>query len=471
MAGRIPKETLDRIAQVLDLRVGFHFPHARHADLERSLVAAAADSGAGSLEDFVDLIGREDCPPAIMDKLVGRISVGETYFFRHTEQFEALKNHVLLPLAEARRDEARASGKRPRISLWCAAGSSGEEAYSLAMLLRSFLPDIALWDISIASSDVNPAALSRARKAEYGQWSFRGVPDSIRRTWFAKTEKDRFRVVPDVKSMVSFMRFNLADTAWDLSAAGIPRPDIIFCRNVLLYFSRAGIEGVLRRLFASIAPGGWLVVGPSEAMSVMQSEFETVSFQGTTLFRRPPDGRIDDGSAFRGQAPRTLPEFPKPRLKSVASPVRPAPPGAAPDPRPDRPGHPGLLDYSEARKLADLGRTEEAGRLCDRALAADRTNPDYQYLHAILAMERRDLDSAASALRRALYLKPDFIMAHYTLGNVEALRGNRAQSMRHYRNALAGLGDLAADAILPESDGIPAGRLALTISRTLNRED
>lgn len=463
--------SLEKAARAIDARLGFHFPYERHADLERALAAAAADSGCDSPEAFIDLIESADCPAAVVDSLVGRISIGETYFFRHAEQFEALSTLALPPILAEKRDESCLSGKRPRLSIWCVAGSSGEEAYSIAILLRSLIPDIDLWDIFLASSDLNPAALVRARKAEYGEWSFRGVSESIRRTWFVRSRKGVFCPLPAVKSMVTIMPFNLAAADWNLPAAGILTPDIVFCRNVLLYFSPTGIEGVLGRLFRCMAMGGWLIVGPSEAMSVMGSKFMAVSLGNTTFFRKPAESETGKVSVVfsGGCGEDSLPTDAIVTLLAKGSSTRKAAPERGT--LPVRQDKPGLAQYREARRLADLGMTTEAAAACDLALAADRTDPDYQYFSAILAMERRDLDVAAVVLRRVLYLKPDFIMAHCTLATVEKARGNRIESMRHYRNALVCLGDIADDAIVPESDGIPARRMAMDISRALGQKD
>src|SRR5262249_44046280 len=171
--------------------------------------------------------------------LVAGLTVGETHFFRNEPQFAALESHVLPELI------ARHALDR-RLRVWSAGCATGEEAYSLAILLIRLLPDIAAWDVSVLATDVNEDALSRAREGVYGRWSFRGVPDHLPAEFF-QADGERLSVRADVRGLVRFERLNLVGDAYPSAATGTVELDLILCRNVLIYFGPEAMGAVVRR--------------------------------------------------------------------------------------------------------------------------------------------------------------------------------------------------------------------------------
>ena len=159
------------------------------------------------------------------------LTIGETYFFRVEPDFNALENHILPELIHLRKD----TGKYLRI--WSAASSTGEEPYSLAILVRKLIPDIKDWNITILATDINTRSLAKAEKGIYGNWSFRNNPEWLKKIYFTPLLDERYQINRNIKDMVSFFYLNLARDTYPSLLNNTNGMDIIFCRNVLMYFT------------------------------------------------------------------------------------------------------------------------------------------------------------------------------------------------------------------------------------------
>ncbi len=159
---------------------GLHFPPERWRDLARAIHGAASEFGYEDEDAFIQWLLSAVLSKEEIATLACHLTVGETYFFREKKTFEILENHVLPPLIE----QGRRRGKRLRI--WSAGCSSGEEPYSIAVLLSKMLPDAADWQITILATDINGQALKRGGKGIYGKWSFRGTPSWVKERYFSR---------------------------------------------------------------------------------------------------------------------------------------------------------------------------------------------------------------------------------------------------------------------------------------------
>nr|WP_236673824.1 CheR family methyltransferase [Comamonas sp. JC664] len=217
--------------------------------------------------------------PAALDDLLIELTVGETYFFRTPEHFEHLRAVVLPDLRERH-------GPGHTARLWSAACSSGEEPYSIAALLMA-----EGWEqhMAVYATDVSRGALARARKAQYGDWSLRGGwADRMRA--HLRAEGRRYLLSPEVQKQVRFSYLNLALDTWPSPESGIWKLDVIFCRNVLIYFNRPTIEAVARRLHDALDEGGYLFTGPSDPPLGGLAPLESILTEWGVLYRRPLHG-------------------------------------------------------------------------------------------------------------------------------------------------------------------------------------
>lgn len=497
MSTVISGELIDLFGHYIEEHLGLCFPKERKKDLEKALLSASRELGFQDAESCIRSFLLAPPSRTQIEVLASHLTVGETYFFRDRKSFDVLREHVLPDLIQSR----KSSGRYLRI--WSAGCASGEEPYSIAILLHSMIPDIHEWNISILATDINPSFLQKAARGIYGEWSFRGMPKSFKKIYFRKTEKVRYELVPEIRKTVVFKYHNLAEDIYPSLANNTNAMDLILCRNVLMYFSREGQREVSRKLYQSIVENGWLLVSPVEISAALFSPLVQVNFQGTALYRKcasetEPDlcTPSPDISLFKKE------EFPETKIKSnpekewifdpeikMESEQEKTPPVAPPAPLyekafdlyeqglyPEAEHEANLLLNSgdEARVLpllariyANQGKLDDALGACEKAISLDKLNPRGHYLLAAIQQEMGLVEESASSLKRVLYLNPDFILAYFSLGDIARKKGNSAESRRHFENALSVISRYGRNELVPESDGISAGRLAEIIKTNL----
>lgn len=447
------------VSEFVALRIGLHFPPERWRDVERGITAAASELGFPDVESCARALLSAPLTQAQLEVLASHLTVGETYFFREKKSFEALEEHILPELLRARR------GAERRLRIWSAGCCTGEEPYSVAMLLDRLIPDAEAWNVTILATDINPRFLRKAAEGVYGEWSFRDAPGWIRKRYFKARRDRRFELDPRIRKRVTFSHLNLAEDVYPSLPSNTNAMDVILCRNVLMYFTAERARQVAANFHRSLVDGGWLIVSPTETSNTLFSPFSAVQFPGAVLYRRA-GGAAPRLAAIEYQppAPQILfapePVAPQAELPEEAVAVESA---AAPPRTPDAAGE----LARNARVCANEGRLGEASEWCEKAIAADKMNPAHYYLLATVRQEQGQLDAATQSLTRALYLDADFALAHFALGNLRLAQGRRPEAERHFTNALAVLRARAQEEVLPESDGLTAGRLAEIIASVL----
>ncbi|QSQ22208.1 protein-glutamate O-methyltransferase CheR [Pyxidicoccus parkwayensis] len=263
------------VLALVEERAGLAAPSCPAA-AEESISGAMARAGVSDFDVYLARLAED---PAALDDLLVELTVGETYFFRNPEHFEHLRRAVL-PELRAR------LGPEHTVRMWSAACASGEEPYSMAVLLQA-----EGWSehMAVYATDVSRGALARARQATYGEWSLRG-PWADRMRPHLRMEGRRYVLAPDVQQLVRFNYLNLALDTWPSADSGIWKLDVIFCRNVLIYFNRATIEAVARRLHDALADGGYLFTGPSDPPLGDLAPLQPVLTEWGVLYRRPLHG-------------------------------------------------------------------------------------------------------------------------------------------------------------------------------------
>ena len=483
---------LEAVADLLVRRTGLVFGPTRRDGAEAGMRRAMARAGVREPERYRDLL---DADADALDDLVVELTVGETYFFREPAQFHFLRREVLPDLRPRH-------GPAAPVRAWSAACASGEEAYSLAILLKE---EGAGPHSQVLATDISRAALAKARRAVYGAWSLRGE-GAASAAPYLKPDGGRFALDERIRRRVRFEYLNLALDVYPSLVTDVWGMHIIFCRNVLIYFNPETIAAVARRLYETLAPGGWLLTAASDPPLAGHARFETVATDAGVLYRRAT------GGAWRAAGVRPLVPNPigDPILNAVsASPLVPNPIGdpilnqganaprspadktafvAPPSPAPHPP--PVSADpVAEARKALAEGDYEKAAdftadrpddaaaclvnvralanldaargeRACAAAAARHPLCTELHYLHGILLATLGRAGEAARAVRRALYLDRSLAAAHFTLGSILERMGDAAGARRAYRNARDLCRSRPADEPVPLSDGEPAGRLA-----------
>jgi chemotaxis protein methyltransferase CheR len=442
----ISAERWVRVSEVVAEATGLHFPPDRFDDLQRGVTSSASALGFDDVAACADWIGSAPLAPKHVQILASHLTVGETYFFRDRNTYDAFAGCMLEDIVRERRNGSR------RLRIWSAACCTGEEPYSLAMALRQALPHFSKWDVTILATDINPVFLEKAAAGIYGEWSFRAESSDIKARYFRRTADGRYAVIPEIRAMVKFAPLNLmAFNAYPSPATDTQVMDIIFCRNALMYFAPAAMRKVIGKLHDALIPGGWLAVSPSEASHALFKQFVLVKSHGALLYRKSVADAPDVPAwSWTPVAPKAAeaPDEPVDTGAPTTAFCTATPEACA----------------AGARMHANLGELEQALAWCERWTAVDKLDPRSHYLRAVILFEQGSLVEARGALQRALFLQPDFVLAHYTLGNLASRSGEDDGARRHYTNALLLLNRHQVDDLVPESEGLTAGRLTETIT-------
>ena len=250
---------------------GMYFHTTKKYFLESRLARRMEATGSKAYQDYYALLksprGSEE-----LKYLMDEITTNETYFFRNVPQLAALENKLLPEIVELKNK----MGFR-KLRIWSAASSSGEEAYTMAMILlekrATLLKD---WIIEIVGTDINETVITQAKQGIYNAYSVRNIPDLYRRKYITE-ENGKFILSPDVKKFVTFNKLNLYE---DSKMIFMKSFDFIFCANVLIYFDTASKSKVVQHFYNNLQPYGYFFVGQSESLHGVNDKFKTVHFPG-----------------------------------------------------------------------------------------------------------------------------------------------------------------------------------------------
>ena len=501
----------DRYRGLVRLRAGIEIPDARQQDLEKGIQAALEVTGSSDVSGLYDLLAEKGPRgAAAFDAMVPAITINETHFFRNRPQMNALQDEILPALIEARRATRK-------LRIWSAACSSGEEPYSLAMLVDRLLPDRDKWDVLIHGTDIDQLALAKAHQGLYGNWSFREVPNDIKEEYFTRADEHRFELAKKIRRMVRFWRLNLVDDHYPSPENSTDRMDLIVCRNVLIYFREEAIRRIVDRFHESLVDGGWLVVGHAEPSQEIFHRFQVSNFPGTIVYRRAREGQ--QGKPIVPKLPETIAKVaPAPRRdreplrKPAAKPAARLAPKAGLAPvrrlRPVSAAHkPGSgarggaaaggsadeafavfqtgkmgeavirleqlaeqspsdfrAPYLLAKIFASRIRLPEAERWIDLALANRELSPEAHYLRGLILQEQGRLEEAIDAFRRSCFLDPTFVLGHFAVAGLFGRTGQGARARKSLDTVAHLVEGRAEHELLPEGDGLTVGRLLDLVS-------
>jgi chemotaxis protein methyltransferase CheR len=463
-----PPNEVSRFADAVAGWLGLRLEPERASELLARRVAAHRETVTGYL------LHLDTAPPDELVALASELTVGETYFLRHIEQFRAF-TEVAVP-------DRLARGRLRVLSAGC---SSGEEAYTLAMLLREAYPETAF---EILAIDLNAHSIARARTGRYSRWSLRVVPPVFEQRWFRADGRDVV-VVPEIRDAVTFRQGNLLEDA-DLVLP--PQWDIVFFRNVMMYFTDDCAEAMIARLARAVVPGGYLFLGHAETLRGRSDDFTLRHSHGTFYYQRfatasiaiiprapnPPAALVvlplpDDGwyDGIHAAARRVhamvdgaldLKPGPRPDANPAPGPTpgQPAPPDAAArtelDAIRELVAHERFADALarldqlrastttdrdvatlRALVLTHAGRFAEARVACAELLALDATSAGANYLLALCFDSTGDTDGAALLAQLAAELDPSFAMPRVHLGLLARRIGDRAIASQELTRAIA----------------------------------
>jgi chemotaxis protein methyltransferase CheR len=438
----IDRGALEALAALLLEHAGLRITPSGFPGLTLALSARLATLGERDAIAYVRGLGHKS-GEAELRALLPYVTVGKTEFFRDPKQLIAFERHVLPERLALARSE-----KRP-VRVWSAGCATGEEPYSLAI---AGVEQGAGDSVDIWATDLNPQATETAARGVYPQRRLAGLSQGQIRRYFRPVD-GRYQVADSVRGLVRFASHNLAAPSWP--QASWAAFDVIFCRNVLIYFDPATIEVVLGRFCQALRPGGWLFLGYAESLLKETARFEMVEVEGTFVYRRTLHGRPRP----RGGGRLPPPSVPAPTRRQVRLPAPPSEPSSStPEERlrhVTRAVESG--DFSAAlrlaRRLVEDAPIDLAARLTlgnihillgnqggarDAFMAVLAQEPlclEARLFLGVAALGAGALEEAKLELTRALFLEPSLRLGHYLLGQVHERLGDLEGARRCYRNA------------------------------------
>ncbi|MBM4777856.1 MAG: tetratricopeptide repeat protein [Archangiaceae bacterium] len=464
----IDRSALEQLAALLLERAGLKVTPDGYAGLRLAMQARMPALGLDDASEYVRRL-RQLAGEHELRALLPLVTVGKTEFFRDSRQFAAFENEIFPELLKHARREARA------VRAWSAGCATGEEPYSIAMvgLDRGALPN----EVDCWATDLNPVAVENAAKGRFAIRRLLGVSEPRLARYFTLSD-GQYEVTPQLRDMVRFEGHNLAAPIWPQVKP--QSMDLIFCRNVIIYFDQPTILAVMDRFYDSLRPGGWLFLGYSESLFRLPTRFEMIEVGGVFIYRRPvrrhamllptppkPDAPVEPQKPADRPTPKMLPlvvglQLPK-SVASMPSPLAPRPspsPGSGTPverlaqivediekgdfPRALRLSHKLSEDAPEdlAARLtlgnvhALMGNIDEAREAYQGALQREPLSVEARLYLGIAAMQAGENDAAKQEFTRALFLEPTLALGHYLLAQVHERRNDPESARRSYRNAI-----------------------------------
>lgn len=430
-----PKTEYEQVVQLISTRVGLQFNDHRHKTLQTALDQLLVSGELANLPDLLARLETSENSDSLWQQIIQALTVGETYFYRNQAHVNALYQHVLPTLIEARRK----AGCR-QLRIWSAGCATGEEPYTLAMILHDLIPDIDNWSISLLATDVNLDYLKRARAGYYRTHSFRGeTPDWVQKRWFTPQDGG-FLLKPAIRRMVTFAPLNLISDVYPSAANNTLSMDLVVCRNVTIYFSREQTQQVINRFYDTLVDGGWLIVGHSEPQPGVYQQYVMHNHDNAILYQKVVQ-------TAESRQPASVEPAKRKSLPAVTVNV------AGPADIVEAAQRRTQADHTELWRRAQIAANREdwgeAFQLLDEIESADVLQPQIHYLRALIQLQMGDRAASLVSLRQAVYCDPSFALAHYTLGELHEKAGALDEAARYWRRAQKSLAQLDPQQPLP----------------------
>jgi chemotaxis protein methyltransferase CheR len=268
-------EQFQRLSQLIYQKLGLSFDEKKIYFLKTRVAKRMATLSMADAKEYLFMLGYADPQGLEMQALANLVTTNETYMFREYEQLQAFANHCLPEVLSAK----QARGER-KLRIWCAGCSSGEEAYTLAMILQEVFPQAQSWDCEIVATDIDENMLRKVVAARYGCRSVNEVPDQYREKYLIEDE-DEWLVRRRTAVLVRTLHLNLHDRMAMRAMRGF---DFIFCRNVLIYFDDLSRKAVVDHFYNALNPGGYIFLGHSESIGRVTTAFKLKRFENHLVY-------------------------------------------------------------------------------------------------------------------------------------------------------------------------------------------
>lgn len=464
---------------------GIFLEESKFDSLRISLVTRATRFGYTDYQEYFRLLSVDE---AEFKELMNLVTINETSFFRFPAQFDAFRDRVIPEILDG-----RPQGANRQFRVWSAGCSTGEEPYTIAMTLIDSTLEALGHRMEVVGTDVSTQALDRARKGVYPDRAVTNLSSMQLSRWFERVDGG-YRPVKKVRDLCSFHFHNLIKEPYPLAL--MSNWDVIFCRNVTIYFRVESTRRVVDHYFDALNPGGYLFIGHSETLTSISDRFEPVEIDGVFLYRKPHVKRSlsfeeivarrqtkSGGTAAEdeGRKRKRRRAVPQPEPEPVIS-------------EPERligEAH-AMLDQARAAEAlvlandalrlepknveahlvaafayADLGKLDEAMQQAEDVLDTYPLTAGARYILGVINQQRGKLEEALTEYKRTIYIDPDFVLAHFAVANLQRQLGHVDDACRAYENTLRSLSSKPEGSWTMFLGGFRTDLLARTCERSL----
>jgi chemotaxis protein methyltransferase CheR len=452
---------------------GLHFSQHNHRILERGLMRRVQALRMESLSAYFDFLTATPDNYDEINKLLGLLTIGETSFFRYRSHRQAVLDYVIPRLME----QNKSHGK---LRFWSAGCSTGEEPYSLAIMLLENFPELVDWDIQILATDINKRALRQAREGLYGERSLRMMEEVLKERYFEKVD-NYFLLSEQARRMVRFEYLNLQTDHFPAANNATRDIDLLLCRNVLIYFELETIRRIIEKFSQVLRPQGFLFMGHSETMQNVSDQFQRHHQNNAFFYQRKERASIAAGvteSVPARNVRRTETVVQVPAKTALAEPKKVV------LRNPEQLYRDALFafdheKFAESAKLfeqileqqptnakalvgkglllANQGKNDDARICCARAIKGNDLLPEAYLLRGLILDMEGFLERALVEYQKVLWLDPAFVMAHYLSAKVHGRLADTEKKRRSLRNTIRVLEQAADQAQIPFSGGLSRG--------------
>jgi len=472
-----------KIKQLVARRCGLYFKDHEMKSLEAAIKKRMKQRELASLSDYHACLSCQDTVE--FRELLNLLTIRHTYFFRNEPHFSGLREKILPDLIAQKRKAAGLG--RPTLRIWSAGCSTGEEAYSIAMTVCDVLPDHSHWDIRITATDVSTQALEAARVGKYDENAMKLITPDHRDRYFKPLAGDEagrhYQICNTVRQLVDYSYLNLLEDAYP------EKQDIIFCRNVMIYFDQTHMVDIVMKFADSLTEAGILFLGYSETLQGLACPFRLTAFNNTLYYQKhacgdtlePTPVAIGDPS---GPPVRSHSEHRDHGIYCAALNTVPAEHDQVLEAVAEKAYEKALalvhalykqgrqdaeLMFLEAQIYTNQGLYEAAGKTIQRVLDQDGFYAPAYYLLGTIALEKEQWESAERHLKKAIYLQPEFPMAHFALALTYRQIDRVSDAIREFRNVSNQLDGKKAEEGVPYSGGFSHATLISICQNNIER--
>ncbi len=493
--------------QLLRNECGFYFDENRAAQLRTILLKHLKDANFDTFEDYYEYLKKSPMGHHELFNIIQDITVGETYFFRNLPQLDILRSKIIPEIVNRKRLEGN-----NEIKVWSAGCSTGEEVYTLAIILMEEVPGASLWKIKILGTDINKNFLEIAEKGLYtSSRKFRYMPEEYKKKYFIPYGRS-YMVKDELKKLVRFKHHNLVKD--EFNEPEMVNADLVFCRNVTIYFDLETTKLVIDKIYNTISNLGYLFIGHSETLWQINNKFVTLDFPHAFIYQKDlsrklgekdrtpsitiPDINLNviskDKKETKEEKKEQINIFEKLKQKKEKS-TEIEEDNLQQIQNIDKKYHEATLQFEKknydkalaifneiieedssyilayfgkATIYANQGKYDEAIEELDKITKYDNLFLEAYYLLGVLYDKKQQIDKAIEMFEKVVYINHKIVLAYYHLGNLYRCIGNKKRAIVQYKNILNLLKDEPPNEIVRFSEGMTNKQLYDIVSKILN---